>query len=214
MDHDKVFARHPQTGGPDIQEWYGFHIENRKLIETLEIGAREAGIEIIEGTVDEVELGSKGVERVHLKDGRSLEANLFIDASGFRSELLGKALEEPYVSYDKSLFCDRAVVGGWERTREPILPYTTAETMDAGWSWQIEHEHHINRGYVYCSGAISDDDAAAEFRCKNPKLPESMRIVKFRSGRYSACGWIMSWRSELRRLCGTARGYRTDGRMC
>jgi tryptophan halogenase len=98
--------------------------------------------------------------------------------------LLGRALEEPFLSYDRSLFCDRAVVGGWERTTEPILPYTTAETMDAGWAWQIEHEHHINRGYVYSSQALSDDEAAAEFLRKNPKAPTAPRTVKFRSGRY------------------------------
>jgi len=56
--------------------------------------------------------------------------------------------------------------------------------MDAGWSWQIEHEHHINRGYVYASQAISDDEAAAEFLRKNPKAPQSPRVVKFRSGSY------------------------------
>ena len=67
---------------------------------------------------------------------------------------------------------------------EPILPYTIAETMDAGWAWQIEHEHHINRGYVYCSQAISDEQACAEFLRKNPRAPQSPRVVKFRSGRY------------------------------
>jgi tryptophan halogenase len=56
--------------------------------------------------------------------------------------------------------------------------------MDAGWAWQIEHEHHVNRGYVYSSQAISDDEAASEFLRKNPKAPASPRIVKFRSGRY------------------------------
>jgi tryptophan halogenase len=184
MEQNKAFPRNPQTGGPNILPSHGFHIENRKLIATLEIVARQAGITIIDGTVEGVERGPQGVAAVFLKGGRRLEADFFIDSSGFRSELLGKALEEPYVSFDKSLFCDRAVVGGWERTTEPILPYTTAETMDSGWSWQIEHEHHVNRGYVYCSQAISDDDAAAEFRRKNPKVPESMRVVKFRSGRY------------------------------
>ena len=54
--------------------------------------------------------------RCILEDGRRLEADFFIDCSGFRSELLGKALAEPFVSFDRSLFCDRAVVGGWERT--------------------------------------------------------------------------------------------------
>ncbi len=189
MAHDKAFARNPNGGGPDIQPWYGFHIENRKLIETLEIEAMESGVQIIDGTVEHVERGPEGVAALLLKDGRRMEADLYVDASGFRSELLGKALAEPYISFDRSLFCDRAVVGGWERTTEPILPYTTAETMDSGWSWQIEHEHHINRGYVYSSQAISDDAAAAEFRRKNPKVPESLRVVKFRSGRYERM-WV------------------------
>jgi tryptophan halogenase len=76
------------------------------------------------------------------------------------------------------------VVGGWERTSEPILPYTTAEQMDAGWAWQIEHEHHVNRGYVYSSQFISDEEATAEFLRKNPQAPSSPRIVHFRSGCY------------------------------
>ena len=142
-------------------------------------------MEFIDGKVTGSErLADGGIAAVHLEDGRRIAADLFIDSSGFRSELLGKALEEPFVSFDRSLFCDRAVVGGWDRTVEPILPYTTAETMDAGWAWQIEHEHHINRGYVYSSQAISDDEAAAEFLRKNPKAPKSPRIVKFRSGCY------------------------------
>ena len=184
MAHDKVFARNPQGGGPDIQSWHGFHIENRKLVATLETAARDAGVEIIDATVRGTERGPQGIAAILLEDGRRMEADFFVDASGFRSELLGKALEEPFVSYDRALFCDRAVVGGWERTTEPILPYTTAETMDAGWAWQIEHEHHVNRGYVYSSQVISDDEAAVEFKRKNPKVPESPRVVKFRSGRY------------------------------
>jgi tryptophan halogenase len=107
-----------------------------------------------------------------------------VDCSGFGSVLLGKALGEPFESYKSSLFCDRAVVGGWQRGRsEPILPYTLCETMDAGWCWQIEHEHRINRGYVYSSGFISDEAAEREFRARNPKVGPT-RIVKFISGRY------------------------------
>ena len=118
-----------------------------------------------------------------------MAADFFIDASGFRSQLLGKTLEEPFISYSDSLFNDRAMVGSWKRTDEPILPYTTAETMDAGWCWQIEHVDEINRGYVYSSSAISDDEARAEFQRKNPKVQIRDRIVKFRSGRYRR-GWI------------------------
>jgi tryptophan 7-halogenase len=183
----KVFARQP-NGAPDIQGWHGFHIENKKLVETLEGAATLAGVEFIDAKVNGAERGAGGIAAVHLEDGRKLEADFFVDASGFRSELMHRALDEPFVSFDRSLFCDRAVIGGWARAGEPILPYTTAETMDAGWAWQIEHEHFINRGYVYSSQFISDEEADAEFRRKNPKVP-STRIVKFRSGR-TRNAWI------------------------
>ena len=183
MKESKAFPRQA-SGAPDIQGWHAFHIENKLFVDMLETVAREAGVEFTDGRVTGCDRGDGGVTAVHLEDGRHLEADFFIDASGFRSELLGRALEEPFDSFDKTLFCDRAVVGGWERTDETILPYTTVEQMDAGWCWRIDHEHHINRGYVYSSQAISDDDAVAEYRRKNPKAPESPRVVKFRSGAY------------------------------
>jgi tryptophan halogenase len=190
MSQGKVFAAQQSGGGPDIQGWHGFHIENKKLVEVLEMAARAVGVEIVDGRVTSAERGPKGIASVILEDGQRLEADFFVDSSGFRSELLGRALEEPYVSFGNALFCDRAVVGGWDRAPdEPILPYTTAETMDAGWAWQIEHEHHVNRGYVYASQFISDDDARAEFERKNPKAPKGGRVVKFRSGRYRR-GWV------------------------
>ena len=188
MREGKAFHKQP-NGIPDIQPWHAFHIENKKFVDMLEEVAREAGVEFIDGRVTGSERGPQGISAVHLEDGRKLEADFFVDASGFRSELLGRALEEPFESFGGTLFCDRAVVGGWERQDEPILPYTTAEQMDAGWAWQIEHEHHINRGYVYSSDAISDDEAAAEFLKKNPKAPQSPRVVKFRSGCYKRM-WV------------------------
>jgi len=184
MRQDMAFPRQAD-GSPDIHGWHAFHIENKLFIEILEVVAREEGVQVTDGKVTGSERGDAGIAAVHLEDGRRLAADLFIDASGFRSELLGKALEEPFVSFNKSLFCDRAVIGGWERgPDEPILPYTTAETMDSGWAWRIDHEQLINRGYVYCSEHISDDAAAEEFYRKNPKIKSDPQIVKFRSGYY------------------------------
>ena len=189
MHHDKAFPRQPNGGGPDIQPWHAFHIENKKFVDVLELVARQIGVEIIDGKMSSAERGPEGITAIHLEDGRRLTADLYIDSSGFRSELLGKALEVPFGSFDKSLFCDRAVIGGWEREKEPLLAYTVAETMNAGWAWQIEHEHHINRGYVYSSQFISDEEAAEEFLRKNPKAPKSPRIVKFRTGCYKRT-WV------------------------
>ncbi len=188
MAFDKAFYR--GAGGlPDFTQSHGFHIENIKLVGWLERTCRALGVHITEGTMREAEREGEGIAALQLESGERVTADLFVDASGFRSELLGRTLAEPYISFDKSLFCDRAVIAGWPRTDEPIRPYTVAETMDAGWCWQIEHENWINRGYVYSSRFISDDAALAEFRAKNPKIANEPRVVKFRSGRLQR-GWV------------------------
>src|SRR4051812_39898047 len=41
MSRGKVFARQKDLPiAPDVQDWHGFHIENRKLVEVLELVAR------------------------------------------------------------------------------------------------------------------------------------------------------------------------------
>jgi tryptophan halogenase len=187
MAHNKVFPRRPD-GLPQFHNNHAFHIENKKLVGWLENRCRDHGVTITDATV-RAEMGSDGVAALITETDERITADLFVDASGFRSELLGRALGEPFLSYQDALFCDRAVIGGWPRTDEPILPYTTAETMDAGWCWRIDHERFINRGYVYASAFISDDAALEEFLRKNSKVATQPRVVKFRSGRYART-WV------------------------
>lgn len=187
MAYGKAFPRRPD-GLPVFHNNHAFHIENKKLVQWLENRCREAGVAIRDATVTAV-AGPQGVGALLTESGERLTADLYIDASGFRSELLGRLLNEPFISYTDALFCDRAVIGGWHRSQEPIYPYTTAETMDAGWCWQIEHETFINRGYVYSSSFFSDEQALAELMRKNPSISNEPRVVKFRSGRY-ARNWV------------------------
>ncbi|MDB6153336.1 MAG: tryptophan-5-halogenase [Chthoniobacteraceae bacterium] len=188
MAHDKAFAKNPD-GMPNLHRNHAFHIENIKLVGYLETVCRKVGVSITDGNMTQAEIGAvsvagreeRGVTALLLASGERVTADLFIDASGFRSELLGRALGEPVRDFSDALFCDRAVIGGWTRTDEPIRPYTVAETMESGWCWQIEHEHWINRGYVYSSRFIDDDAARVELLAKNPKISNEPRVVKFRS---------------------------------
>lgn len=181
MQAGKAFASGP-LNKPLIKGEYAFHIENEKLVRCLTNIAIEQGVIIEEDTLLDAEQDDQGITALNFKSGRRHRADLYIDASGFRSELIGKVLGVPRNSFSQALFCDRAVIGGWTREEEPLQAYTTAETMDAGWCWKIEHEHFINRGYVYGSNFISDDEALAEFQKANPKVT-STRVVKFLSGR-------------------------------
>ena len=187
MAHDRVFPRRAD-GLPEFHNNHAYHIENQKLVVWLEKVSREFGVEVVDATVTP-ERGSEGIAALLTETGERITSDLFIDASGFRSELLGGALAEPFISYADALFCDRAVIGGWPRTDEPIHPYTTAETMDSGWCWQIEHENWINRGYVYSSRFITDEAALSELLRKNPRIANVPRVVKFRTGRFARM-WV------------------------
>jgi tryptophan halogenase len=187
MSANRVFQRSPQ-GGPKLDS-FAYHVENKQFVGFLEAHAAHVGVQIEDDTVVEVKQDERGVSSLLMRSGRTETADLYVDCSGFASVLLGKALGEPFVSYDKTLYCDRSVVGGWDReSDEPIQPYTTVEGMTSGWCWRIDHENRINRGYVYSSSFISDDEAEREFRATNPKV-KTTRIVPFRTGRYRST-WV------------------------
>jgi tryptophan halogenase len=189
MAQNRVFPRRPD-GLPQFHNNHAFHIENVTFVGWLENRCRDEGVIITEATVT-AEPGPDGVGALVTETGERITGDLYIDASGFRSELLGKLLNEPFISYADSLFSDRAVIGGWNRgPKEAIYSYTIAQTMNCGWCWQIDHEKVIHRGYVYSSAWISDEDARAEFLAKNPRVdPAETRVVKFRSGRYRR-SWV------------------------
>jgi tryptophan halogenase len=190
MSQDRIFARN-QYGGPHIGTDVGYHIENAKFVQFLETVAARLGVQTIDDTVLEVTQNDSGIAGLVLKSGGSLDADLYVDSSGFVSLLLGKTLNEPFVPFSPTLFCDRAVVGGWDRKPgEPIKPYTTAQALAAGWCWQIEHERRINRGYVYSSSFTSDEEAEREFRSVAPSVGAT-RVVHFRTGRYERA-WVQN----------------------
>lgn len=97
---------------------------------------------------------------VETDEAGTFEADLFIDCTGFRSLLLGQALEEPYIAWTDLLPCDRAVAMRCERDG-PLTPYTRAIAMPAGWRWRIPLQDRVGNGYVYSSSHISDDEAVA-----------------------------------------------------
>ncbi len=188
MINDKAFVRQ-DNDIPLIGHNATYHLENEKFVEFLEAYALELGIEIVDVTVDAVEQNEHGIAGLKLASGTVVQGDLYIDCSGFRSVLLGHALREPYISFKSSLLCDRAVLGSWRRgADEPIKPYTTVETMNSGWCWQIEHEHHITRGYVHASDFVAVEEAERELREKNPRIGTT-RVVPFTTGRYQR-GWV------------------------
>lgn len=122
--------------------------------------AEARGVRRIEGRIDQVSRqGETGfVEAVTLANGTRLEADLFIDCSGFRGLLIEGALAAGYEDWSHWLPCDRAVALPCA-ANGPLTPYTRATAREAGWIWRIPLQHRVGNGHVYCS-SYTDDEAA------------------------------------------------------
>lgn len=161
---------------------YAFHFDAGLYARFLRRYAEAKGVARVEGKVANVALDSESghVVCVTLADGRVIEADLFIDCSGFRGLLIEGALATRYEEWTHWLPCDRAVAVPSARVEAPI-PYTRSTAREAGWQWRIPLQHRTGNGYVYCSAHLDDDAAAAALmgRLDAPALadPRNLRFV-------------------------------------
>ena len=139
---------------------YAYHFDAGLYARTLRAYSETRGVIRVEGKIGSVQQdGESGfVTGVTLEDGRTIEAELFVDCSGFRGLLIEGALKTGYDDWTHWLPCDRAVALPCQRT-EPFTPYTRSTARSAGWQWRIPLQHRTGNGHVYSSQFISDDAA-------------------------------------------------------
>lgn len=137
---------------------YAYQFDAGLFARRLRSLAEAAGVVRVEGRIVDAEVADGLVEAIRLDDGRQLEADLFIDCSGFRGLLIEGALKAGYEDWTQWLPCDRAVALPCPSDRPPG-PFTTATAMTAGWRWRIPLQHRVGNGYVYSSAFINDEDA-------------------------------------------------------
>ncbi len=164
---------------------YAFHFDAGLYARLLSTKAQAEGAVRHEGRIDGVKQNpdSGRVESVTLADGRVLEADLFIDCSGFISLLADKTLGVPWIDYSHWLPVDRAWAVPCESAGE-LLPYTRATAGDAGWRWRIPLQHRTGNGHVFSSAHTSEDTARDDLLAGlDGKALAEPRLLKFRTGR-------------------------------
>ncbi len=164
---------------------WAYHLENRRFVRYLHEEARAAGVEMVDARITGVERSTSAAEVAALvtEDGRKLSYDLYLDCSGFRSLLLEQTLGSNFSDWSSTLFNDRALIAVVPHDGS-VKPYTVAETMNAGWCWNIPFEDEDHRGYVFSSRFMTPEQAEAEMRAKNPGMGDT-GLVKFRSGRHA-----------------------------
>ncbi|MFC3121339.1 tryptophan halogenase family protein [Agaribacter flavus] len=167
---------------------YAYHLDAGAFAELLKNHSKsELGVQHKIGTVSKVVQDEFGnIASVSLDDNSSIEADLFIDCTGFKSLLLGETLGVPFKHADKYLFNDSALAiqVPYDSPDSPIASHTIATAQNAGWIWDIGLSHRRGVGHVYSSQFLSDDEAEANLRkyLKGAGSDKSVRKITYQSG--------------------------------
>src|SRR5690606_6972382 len=89
---------------------YAYHFDAMRMAEVLAEHARQLGVGHLQGLMTGVELDTESGAIAHVvtREHGNLEADLYVDCSGFRAELISGALDVPFKPVGKVLFTDRA----------------------------------------------------------------------------------------------------------
>ncbi|ATY34035.1 tryptophan halogenase family protein [Sphingomonas psychrotolerans] len=139
-----------------------FHFDASLYAKFLRGFAEERGVVRREGKVTDVALDPENgfVRSVTMADGAVIEADLFIDCSGFRGLIIEQAMQTGYEEWTQWLPCDRAIAVPCARS-DAFTPYTRATARSAGWQWRIPLQHRTGNGHVYSSRYVDDAEAEA-----------------------------------------------------
>ena len=121
-----------------------------------------------------------------------LDADLYIDCTGFRAQLIGRALDVPSNPCGSVLFCDTALAiqVPYEQPGDPVASYTVSTAHEAGWTWDIGLDSRRGIGYVYSSAHTEDARAEQVLRDYVATAANNIpvRKIQFESG-YRETSW-------------------------
>jgi len=139
---------------------YAYHFDAALYAKFLKKFCINKGVKHISANVVGANLQAESgfIESVTLDDGRQIEADFFIDCTGFKALLIDGAMNVGLDDLSKWLPCDRAVAVQTTLVGEP-MPYTRAIAQDAGWQWNIPLQHRMGNGYIYSSDFIDNQSA-------------------------------------------------------
>jgi len=168
---------------------YAFHMDALKFADYLHAFATARGVTDYQEDVTGVDMHENGnIAAVLTQSGKRLEADLFIDCTGFAAHLIEKKLGAGFTDCSRWLLCDRAVTMNVPYDQHYpgyVRPYTSATALSAGWVWEIPLQTRRSLGYVHSSAFISVDEAERELRAFEGGHAKSLpsQVVNFMVGR-------------------------------
>jgi hypothetical protein len=167
---------------------YAWHFDANLVAEFLqELATSQLGVRHVQDRMVDVEMDDRGfIAALHTEQGERLDADFFVDCSGFRGLLINHAMAEPFLDMSDHLLCDSAVATAVPHDDDAgVEPYTSAIAMPSGWTWKIPLLGRFGTGYVYASRYCDQETAIRDF-CGMWDLDPNetpLNKIRFRVGR-------------------------------
>lgn len=164
---------------------YAYHMNAQKFADYLRDFSVARGVTHLLANLNQVNMRDNGfIQSVALDNEQTLEADLFVDCTGFRAKLIGEAVGVGVEDCSQWLLCDRAVtmhIPYEHYYAGEVRPYTTATALSNGWIWDIPMQSQRSVGYVHSSHFTSSDEAEREMRAYQGGDTEQLnsRHIKF-----------------------------------
>lgn len=112
----------------------------------------------------DVDESKKRIKKLVLEDGSEIEADLFIDCSGF-SKVLVKELNRKRKHYD-IMPGDTAYVCqvNYKDPSKELVNHTKSIAMKQGWAFEISLYHRKGTGYIFNSNFVNEDQLFEEYK--------------------------------------------------
>jgi len=145
---------------------YGYHFDAGLLASFLKDRCLGLGLVNIIDDINQVELSANGdISGLVTNKSGTLNADLFVDCTGFNGLLIQKTLKVKFISFKDNLFNDSAVaIQTPKDSQSPIKTSTRSTALSSGWAWQIPLTNRYGNGYVYSSEFINAEQAEQELK--------------------------------------------------
>jgi tryptophan halogenase len=169
-----------------VSDSHSYHFDSSKIVEYISSVAKDSGVRYVDAAIQDVDVCGGRVESITIDNGDIMQADFFVDASGFNRVLMN-SLDNSWVSYRKHLPVDSAISFTLDHNGN-FEPLTTATAMDNGWVWKIPTLERFGCGYVYSSAFTDQRSALREIKSTHGDV-DITNTYSFDSGRLES-PWV------------------------
>ena len=174
-------------------EGYSYHIDAEQTVSFLKELALAGAVTHVSSAVVRADLDGHNIKTVHLENGDTLTADLFVDASGFARVLVKHSGNDSWCSMPNYPNSAWVVPSRYRDPAKEIIGGTEIHGEDHGWRFKVKLYHRQGNGYIFDSTKTDPEIP----RKRLLELTEGTRFIEPKLLQWSPGYYHEAWRGNV-----------------